>query len=155
QKADWVMGDMKAEFARAIPDAQNQLAAAGIKADEREVKAAAWRLVRARQYARMRDLQLPADDFEGRNQELLDMLGWNEAEEGGVGGAVASAVRAGGRLATQLASSSKVGAAVAMPLISLTRFGNAIGILINRKLSFTPLGFFPGAFGVSEANINP
>lgn len=144
QKADWVRGDINIEYARAIPDAQQWLETNGIKADEAAVKAAAWRLVTARQYERIRSLALDADDFQGRNIALLNTVGWNLPEKGGVGGFVADVFRAANKLAPQLGP-------LGIPVVTMSRFGNAIGTLINRKLSFTPLGFFPGFFGIPDA----
>ncbi|HXJ73016.1 MAG TPA: hypothetical protein VNM37_09185, partial [Candidatus Dormibacteraeota bacterium] len=153
QKADWVMGDIKAELQLALAEARATLPALGIT-DENEIKAGALRLVRAKQYERMRGLQLPADDFESRNQDRAETIAWNEKEQGGIGGLVAENLRRIGAAATRGVAEHPTLAPLVAPVIALTRFSNAIGILINRKLTWAGLGFFPGAFGVHDYNID-
>ncbi|HEU4343701.1 MAG TPA: DEAD/DEAH box helicase family protein [Candidatus Binatia bacterium] len=139
--ADNVIGDMKAEYQLAIGRAQSildGLHAAGLTEKPptaNEVKGAAWMLVKGRAYQRMQEAGLPADAFEESNRFLRSTVGWNEREDGGIGGIVGKVMSA----ATQ--ATQKAG--IPMPLL---RFGNAIATSINRSLSFTPLGFFPDAF---------
>ena len=154
-KADWVMGDMRAEWLTAVPEVEAWYEGNGLQATPHELKAAAWRLVMAKQYERIRSLGLPANDYEARNNHLLNTVGWNLKEEGGFGGFIADITRRGSNLATQLAGTSPVLVPPAVALMTITRFGNAIGTLLNRKLTFMGLGFAPGAFGVMEVEIDP
>jgi N12 class adenine-specific DNA methylase len=133
--ADNVIGDMKAEWQLAIGRVQEIFQANGIEATPAEVRAAAWHVVKSRQYARMRALGLPADDFEEINRILRSTVAWAEREDGGLGGLVGVTMR----------KSTEVLAGLGLPM-PLARFSNAIATGINRKLMYTPLGFFPGAF---------
>lgn len=128
QGIEYVMGDMQAEWAEAIDVARIYLENAGIKASEAEIKESAWSIVKRRQYDRMKELHLPADDFEEENRLLRNTIGWNERETSGVGAVVGKA----------MAGMTSVAAGVGLPL-PMARFGNAIAIMINRALTFTPL----------------
>jgi N12 class adenine-specific DNA methylase len=128
QGIEYVMGDMQAEWAEAIDVARIYLENAGIKASEAEIKESAWSIVKRRQYDRMKELHLPADDFEEENRLLRNTIGWNERETSGVGAVVGRA----------MAGMTSVAAGVGLPL-PMARFGNAIAIMINRALTFTPL----------------
>lgn len=150
-RADEVMEINDAERELAKAEAADWYASNGITPDAKQQRAAVERLLRAKMYEKMRVLGMPADDFEGRNLELLDTIGWNEKEVGGPGGLVADFMRGASRLAISATAAVPIAAPVTLPVIALTRFSNAIGILINRKASWTPLGFFPGIFGVHES----
>lgn len=145
-EADKVIGDIKAEYQLAVARAQailDGLHSAGLLSKApttNDVRGAAWQLVKWRQYQRMKELGMPADDFEESNRLLRSTVGWNEREEGGIGGAIGTILSTAGRVA------AKSPYFTGLPFVSLTRFGNAIATSINRTLSFTPLGFFPGAF---------
>jgi hypothetical protein len=150
-KADQVMGNQKAELMLAEAEARAWFAGNNKTPSKAELVAATYRLLQAKQYERMATLGLPADEFKERNDYRAQAIGWNKKEEGGLGGAVADFMRGLGKFGEGL-SAHPASFPIALPIIALTRFGNAIGLLINRKLSWTPLGFFPGAFGVNEYN---
>ena len=133
--ADSVIGDMKAEWNLAIARVQEIFTTNGIDASPNDLKAAAWQVVKSRQYARMKAMGLPADDFEEINRIIRSTVAWAEREDSGLGGWIGATMR----------KSTEVLANLGLPM-PLARFSNAIATGINRKLMFTPLGFFPGAF---------
>ena len=135
ESAEWVMSDTKAEFVLALARTEQILTSNGVEATPVQIEQAAWDVVKSRQYGRIEALQIDAEDLQAENRVLRNVIGWNEREMGGLGGVVAGF----GRAITQL--SEQVG--LPMPL---ARFSNAIGISINRVLTFTPLGFFSSAF---------
>lgn len=145
-RADELMGAAKAEWLDALTTARQIRENAGLPTGGSDVRGAAANIVKARAYQRMRESGLPADDFEEHGRMLRNTIGWNERETGGVGGVVAGAFREARGL------SERVGFPVSI-VGSIFNFGNAIGITINRVLSFTPLGFFPSAFGVNKEAI--
>ena len=134
-RAAWVMGDTSAEFQLALARTQQMFDAAGLKSTPAKLEQSAWDVVKARQYGRIAALKLDAEDFKGQNRVLRNVIGWNEREMGGFGGVIAGF----GRSITTLAEQ------IGLPM-PLARFSNAIGISINRALTFTPLGFFSQAF---------
>ena len=131
-----VFGTMQADWARAIDQARMWFESEGKKPTSAELHESAWILVKAWQYERIRDLGLPADDFQERNRLLRSTIGWNERETRGLGGLVGGTI--GGI--------SQAGESMGIPLM-VGRFGNAIAISINRALSFTPFASLSNAFG--------
>lgn len=128
--ADYVIGDMKAQFLMAVDDIQSRLNAGSIQGwtpKIGEIKEQAWNLVRRWQFERVQSLELPSDDFEKRIELLRNTIGYNEREVSGLGGAVASGIK----------SISHEAEGIGVPLL-FGRFGNAIGITINRGMAFTP-----------------
>lgn len=131
-----VFGTMEADWVRAIDQARIWFESEGITPTSAELHESAWILVKAWQYERIRDLGLPADDFQERNRLLRSTVGWNERETRGLGGLVGSTI--GGI--------SQAGESMGIPLM-VGRFGNAIAISINRSLMFTPASGLSNAFG--------
>ena len=142
QQADEVIGDIQAERTLALAEARailNESAEQGQKITDGQVSKAAWEIVKGRMYARMKALGLPADAFEKRNNELRQLIGWNLPETGGLGGLSTKATKG---LQDFLAR-------MGIPTGGVAAFGNAIGTLVNRKLTWLGLGFLPKAFGDS------
>jgi len=108
--ADKVIGDMHQQWLLAIDRVHHIFAANGIEATETEVKEAAWSVVKAWQYYRMKELGLPADEFEENNRLLRNTLGWNEREVTGLGGLV-------GRT---MAGATNIAGSVGLPLPNCT-----------------------------------
>jgi hypothetical protein len=129
-KANEIMGDHAAEYALAQ-------AVVGNNPDvtEENRAAAAWNVVRARQYQRMDLAGVPADAFREINQQLRETIGWNQKETAGPGGIVGNFV----------SGISEYAASLGIPL-PVARFGNAIATGINRGLTFAGGGWFPAAF---------
>ena len=137
---DKVIGNMHADWLLAIDQARLIMDSAGMTPTKAELEESAWNLVKRWQYDRIRELGLPADDFEEQNRMLRSTIGWNERETKGLGGLVGRTVSGLGQL----------GESAGVPL-ALGRFGNAIAISINRNLAFTPFYFLadvgPGESG--------
>ena len=148
-KANLILGDAKAEWMLAMARTQQIFEAAGINATKKQLEESAFDVVKARQYTRIGMAKLVDDDFEGQNRLLRNTIGWNERESGGLGGVFADFGRGLQRFGEGLASGGPAGLLLGMPIIALTRFSNAVGVSINRALTFTPLGFWEGAFGDS------
>ncbi len=127
---DQVIGDMQAEWVKAIDHARMWYDSNGLTPKKAELEESAWNIVKRWQYDRIRELGLPADDFEEQNRILRSTIGWNERETKGLGGAIGRTVTFAGQM----------GEAVGIPL-AIGRFGNAIAISINRQLAFTPFAF--------------
>lgn len=136
--ADKVIGDMQAEWALALARVNEIFTANGLTGTPNDLKAAAWQVVKSRQYARMKAIGLPADDFEEINRVIRSTVAWAEREDGGLGGVFGTIMRA----------TTNAAANLGLPF-PLARFSNAIATGINRTLTFTPMGFFPAAFGES------
>ena len=124
---DRVLGNMKADWLLAIDRTRLIFEANGLTPKPGEIEESAWNMVKRWQYDRIRELGLPADDFEESNRLLRSTIGWNERETKGLGGMVGRSVSGLGQL----------GESLGIPL-AIGRFGNAIAISINRQLSFTP-----------------
>jgi hypothetical protein len=141
-QADNIIQSIKADYIIALQETKAFLDAQGENYNTEQLRERAHRIARRWAYEKMRSLGLQADDFIEQNRGLRETIGWNEREIGthSVGGAV------GGFASSIGKSAEKLG----LPL-ALGRFGNAIAIGINRALHFTPMGFFPGAFGENNA----
>lgn len=140
--ADTVIGDIQAERTLALAEARailEESLAPNRSPSDGEVSKAAWEIVKGRMYARIKALGLPADAFEARAQELRQIIGWNLPETGGIGGVAAISAK----------GLQEFFAKLGVPTLGVAAFGNAIGTLINRKLTWAGLGFFPKAFGDS------
>lgn len=138
-QADNIIESVKASHIQAIAQAKAILDEMGEEASPEKIREISYRIARGWAYENIRDLGLAADDFQASNKQLREVIGWNENEVGmnrGVGGFVGAGVRGAGKVAENLG----------VPL-AIGQFSNAIAIGINRALHFTPLGFFPGAFG--------
>ena len=130
RKAREIMGDAAAEYAMA-----QAIVGDNFQVPEKDRAAAAWNVVRARQYQRAQAAGLAVDDLRGLTERLRATIGWNVQEEGGVGGIVGKGMKTlGGGL-------EKMG--IPTPV---SRFSNAIAIGINRSLTFAGGGFVPDAF---------
>ncbi len=125
-----IMGDALAEYALAqalIGDNPN------IAPKDRS--AAAWNVVRARQYQRIATAGLDAGDIKGITQNLRSTIGWNVEEEGGPGGVIGQAMKSTGKILSRVGIPDLLG-----------MFSNAVAIGINRGFTFAGGGFVPGAF---------
>lgn len=125
-----IIGDSIAEYALAqalIGDNPN------IAPKDRS--AAAWNVVRARQYQRIAAAGLNAGDLKGITQNLRSTIGWNIEEEGGPGGVIGQAMKSTGKILSRIGIPDLLG-----------MFSNAVAIGINRGLTFAGGGFVPGAF---------
>ena len=128
--AKTIIGDSIAEYALAqalIGDNPN------IAPKDRS--AAAWNVVRARQYQRIATAGLDAGDIKGITQNLRSTIGWNVEEEGGPGGVIGQAMKSTGKILSRIGIPDLLG-----------MFSNAVAIGINRGLTFAGGGFVPGAF---------
>jgi hypothetical protein len=125
---DRVMGDIPTEYADAYATVTRIFNESGIRATPKEIEEAAWQVVKRRQYDRIAELGLPADDFQENARMLRSTIGWNERETTGLGGVIGRGMQGLTTLAQDLG----------LPL-PLARFANAIAITINRHLTFTPL----------------
>lgn len=127
-----IFRDMALEYADARQYIEQQNAeearAGGRELASKEVNERAHRLVVARQYSRMADLEMPAEAIREKIKALREVMAWNEIETGGVGGAVSLS----GRTFQHVAAN----AGIPMPLFA---FSNAMGIAINRALHHIPL----------------
>ena len=125
-----IIGDAMAEYALAqslVGDDPN------ITAKER--RAAAWNVVRARQYQRIKAAGLDADALRSVTQDLRSTIGWNVEETGGLGGVIGQGMKNASEFLARTGIPNPVG-----------RFSNAIAIGINRGLTFAGGGFVPKAF---------
>jgi hypothetical protein len=128
--AKTIMGDALAEYALAqalIGDNPN------IAPKDRS--AAAWNVVRARQYQRIATAGLDAGDIKGITQNLRSTIGWNVEEEGGPGGVIGQAMKSTGKILSRVGIPDLLG-----------MFSNAVAIGVNRGFTFAGGGFVPGAF---------
>jgi hypothetical protein len=128
--AKTIMGDALAEYALAqalIGDNPN------IAPKDRS--AAAWNVVRARQYQRSATAGLDAGDIKGITQNLRSTIGWNVEEEGGPGGVIGQAMKSTGKILSRVGIPDLLG-----------MFSNAVAIGVNRGFTFAGGGFVPSAF---------
>lgn len=138
-RANEILMDWRREQDLALTRAAAIAAENGLSASPNEVQSSAYEIFKSRQYARMKAAGLDANQIADHMETQRQTVGWNMPEETGIGGAVGVSVRA---LARQI---ERFG----LPL-PLGQFSNAIAIGINRGLTWTPIGFFPGAFGGVE-----
>jgi hypothetical protein len=128
--AKTIIGDAMAEYALAqavIADDPN--------ITPKERRAAAWNVVRARQYQRIKAAGLDAGALKEITQDLRSTIGWNIEETSGVGGLIGKGMKNASELMAKVGIPNPVG-----------RFSNAIAIGINRSLTFAGGGFVPKAF---------
>lgn len=129
--AKTIIGDAMAEYALAqaiVGDDPN--------ISPKERRAAAWNVVRARQYQRIQAAGLDAGALKELTQELRSTIGWNIEEKFGPGGRI---------VGRGIKNASDWLASVGIPN-PVGRFSNAIAIGINRALTFAGGGFVPKAF---------
>jgi hypothetical protein len=129
--AKTIIGDAIAEYALAqaiVGDDPN--------ISPKERRAAAWNVVRARQYQRIQAAGLDAGALKELTQELRSTIGWNIEEKFGPGGRI---------VGRGIKNASDWLASVGIPN-PVGRFSNAIAIGINRALTFAGGGFVPKAF---------
>ena len=129
--AKTIIGDAMAEYALAqaiVGDDPN--------ISPKERRAAAWNVVRARQYQRIKAAGLDAGALKELTQELRSTIGWNIEEKFGPGGRI---------VGRGIKNASDWLASVGIPN-PVGRFSNAIAIGINRALTFAGGGFVPKAF---------
>ena len=128
--AKTIIGDAVAEYALAqavIADDPNIL--------PKERRAAAWNVVRSRQYQRIAAAGLDAGALKEITQDLRSTIGWNIEETSGFGGLIGKGMKNASDLMAKVGIPNPVG-----------RFSNAIAIGINRSLTFAGGGFVPKAF---------
>lgn len=138
-QADNVIQSIKASHIEAVSQAKAFLDENGMEYTAETLREISYRIARRWAYETIRSMGLPADDFAQANRQLRETIGWNEREaafDKGIGGVT------GGSVAGISKGFEKIGIPLAM-----SRFGNAIAIGINRAMHFTPIGFFPQAFG--------
>lgn len=128
--AKTIIGDALAEYALAQAVVANDPTIA-----TKDRGAAAWNVVRARQYQRIKAAGLDAGALKELTQDLRSTIGWNIEETGGVGGLIGKGMKN--------ASELMAGFGIPSPV---SRFSNAIAIGINRALTFAGGGFVPKAF---------
>ncbi len=129
-----IFGNIATDIAAANNDAESILTTPNSTPTKGEVKAAAWELLQERIYAKIAALQLPLDNLEARNARYAQAISWN-LPAGGLGGALfAKPARA-----VQKWFESYIPLPAAM-------FGNAMGTSLNRALTWTGFGLFPGMF---------
>lgn len=123
-----IMGGMSMDFAEAQSYIEALAAERGDELSKAKIRERSWNVVKAMAYQKMRELDMPADEFEERNASLRNQIGWNLPETKGLGG-----------IAARLSSDIRDwGNRMGIPL-PIAAFGNAIGTAINRGLHFTPL----------------
>jgi hypothetical protein len=128
--AKTIIGDSIAEYALA-----QALVGDNPNVAPKDRSAAAWNVVRARQYQRIAAAGLDAGDIKGITQNLRSTIGWNIEEEGGPGGVIGQAMKSTGKILSRIGIPDLLG-----------MFSNAVAIGINRGLTFAGGGFVPDAF---------
>jgi hypothetical protein len=101
----------------------------------KERRAAAWNVVRARQYQRIKAAGLDVDALKEITQDIRSTIGWNIEETGGFGGVIGQNIKKLSDWMSKMGLPNPVG-----------RFSNAIAIGVNRALTFAGGGFVPKAF---------
>lgn len=101
----------------------------------KERRAAAWNVVRARQYQRIKAAGLDVDALKEITQDIRSTIGWNIEETGGAGGVIGQNIKKLSDWMSKMGLPNPVG-----------RFSNAIAIGVNRALTFAGGGFVPKAF---------
>lgn len=124
------LGDAIAEYALA-----QSLVADDPNITPKERRAAAWNVVRARQYQRIKAAGLDVDNLKQVTQDIRSTIGWNVEETGGLGGQIGKGMKGANDWLAKAGIPNPVG-----------RFSNAIAIGINRALTFAGGGFVPSAF---------
>jgi hypothetical protein len=128
--AKTIIGDSIAEYALA-----QALVGDNPNVAPKDRSAAAWNVVRARQYQRIAAAGLDAGDIKGITQNLRSTIGWNVEEEGGPGGVIGQAMKSTGKILSRIGIPDLLG-----------MFSNAVAIGVNRGLTFAGGGFVPDAF---------
>jgi hypothetical protein len=128
--AKTIMGDALAEYALA-----QTLVGDNPNIAPKDRSAAAWNVVRARQYQRIATAGLDAGDIKGITQNLRSTIGWNVEEEGGPGGVIGQAMKSTGKILSRVGIPDLLG-----------MFSNAVAIGVNRGFTFAGGGFVPSAF---------
>lgn len=140
---DNIMGLLTTARAEAISEATQLLEARGLETSRSSVQRAAWHILRQKIYFMAKNAGLPADEWKAQNAYYRNVIGWNEPETQGLGkGKIGGP---GGLVALGMKAGRDWLAGVGIPGFPFV-FGNAMGISMNRKLAWTPLGFFPGFF---------
>jgi len=136
-----ILGLLTTARVESLAQARQILEDRGLDLNNASIQRAAWHILREKIYSMAKTAGLPADEWKIQNHYYRNVLGWNEPESqgfgaiGGPGGLVAMGAKGGKEVM------SKTGLP-AFPFV----FGNAMGISLNRKLAYTPLGLFPGFF---------
>jgi hypothetical protein len=128
--AKTIIGDSIAEYALA-----QALVGDNPNVAPKDRSAAAWNVVRARQYQRIAAAGLDAGDIKSITQNLRSTIGWNVEEEGGPGGVIGQAMKSTGKILSRIGIPDLLG-----------MFSNAVAIGVNRGLTFAGGGFVPDAF---------
>lgn len=149
-KADQIVPHLRAVYIAALPKAREILEETGKAPTKSEIDAGAWHIVKGMAYQGMKEAGMPSDDFENRNRLMRSTNAWNESMSGvaSVGGVVSSAIKNIGQVGKNFPP-------VALFTGAFGRFGNAIGIGIDRTLTWGGLGLFPSAFGAGENYVDP
>lgn len=133
-KMDEIFGMLNEHWAQALADAQLHMDETGEKLSDSEIKTNAWNLVVHRALAKLGELGAPVDNWDARNENYGRYLGWN-FRPGGPGGVISKAMRGMAEVANNY---------IPFPMAA---FGNAIGISLNRSLTWAGGGLMPKLFG--------
>jgi hypothetical protein len=133
---DDIFRDMRVDYADALRTSRELEAEYGLNLSSRERVENAFQILKSKMYWKMRDLQAQGVSFEKINEDLKQLVGWNERETAGIGGAVAEASK---RWRDAMAQTG-----IPFPP---SAFANAIGTSINRKLVWLGLPWFAGKNG--------
>lgn len=150
QKVDLISPDLKAEYMRAFPLAKAILEQTDESPTKARLESGTWHVVKGLAYQRMREADMPADDFEFRNRLLRSTVAWNESMTGvkSPGGVASTVIKAVGEWGVRFPPA-------AILTTPFGRFGNAIGTAMDRYLAFTPFGLVPSMFGAGERYVDP
>lgn len=131
-QTDDIFGNIAADLITARNDAEAILTTPEKTPTKGEINAAAWDLLQGRLYARIKALNMPADDFESRNQAYAQTIAWNRPPQG-LGGEYSKFAKGLQKYTERL-----------FPIPPL--FGNAVGTSMNRALTWVGFGLFPNMF---------
>jgi len=159
--ASEIVGDFHIEWERALNLVTNLAAEQGVTLTDSQAQMDAWEVVKANQYARLK-AQGINEDVKGEILRLKNVIGWNSAETAGPGGLVRALASLPLKYAPATTGwigdvipgtagdtlSTLAGLAMASPSF----FANAIGISVNRGLTFAGGGFVPGMFRDLDGN---
>ena len=129
---DGIFGNMRAQWIDAYARAEQVFAAYGEDPNKADLDNAAGNIMRSRAYGALKIIDSKSDDFKSVAEYMASTIGWNEREAAGIGGMVAGILR----------TVQRGGESIGVPTAFISAFGNAIGIGINRKLTWMGLGKF-------------
>lgn len=134
--ADKIFEDVRADQAEGVAKAQELFDRNGEKSTPVALQEAAWQMAKSRAYTKLKALGQPGDNPRQANEDLRQTVGWNQREDGGLGGTLANIFRGGQDLFAR----------IGLPFPPFS-FGNAMGIAVNRKLTWLGLPLLPNKIG--------